>query len=144
MLRPYRMPTILTTCTCYANIVGMTNTVGHTAKCLRCGRKLTAPRSIADSYGKTCKTRIRKAAIETALAGFTPAQREKAAELIADGGLVPTSRPGVYRTAGSKGDVTYLTHSAVCTCPAGLHERACYHLLAVRVVEAVATARKAA
>ncbi|HZR50076.1 MAG TPA: DUF6011 domain-containing protein [Streptosporangiaceae bacterium] len=122
----------------------MSNTAEcRTARCLRpgCGRKLTAPASVAAGYGPRCLARIRKAAIETAFAGFTLAQRGKAAELIADGGLVPTSRPGVYRASSSSGDVTYLVHSAMCTCPAGMHERPCYHVAAVRVLNAV---RKAA
>jgi hypothetical protein len=125
----------------------MPSPVAQSAKCLRpgCGRKLTAAKSVACGYGPRCLAKIRKAAVDAALEGFTDDQRDKAAELIADGGLVPTKRPGVYRTAGSKGDVTYLTHTAACTCPAGLHDRRCYHRAAVLAVEAVAmTTRKAA
>ena len=93
-------------------------------------------------YGPRCAAKIRKAAINAAFAGFTPEQQAKAAELIRDGGLVPTSRPGVYRTVSSRGDVTYLTHSAACNCPAGLHDRLCYHVAAARAL--TATTRKAA
>jgi hypothetical protein len=126
----------------------MSNTDAHTAKCLACGRirhfRSADAAAKAAPHGRICGAKIRKAAVDAALEGFTEAQRDSARQLIADGGLVPTKRPGVYRTASSRGDVTYLTHSAVCSCPAGLHERACYHQLAVRVVEAVAATRKAA
>jgi hypothetical protein len=124
----------------------MITTAEHTAKCLNCGRtrhfRSAAAAAKAAPHGRICAAKIRKAAVDAVFADFTPAQREKAAELIRDGGLVPTSRPGVFRTVGSKGDVTYLTHSAACSCPAGLHGRLCYHLAAARVL--TATSRKAA
>ncbi|MGH3126089.1 MAG: hypothetical protein ACRDND_34365, partial [Streptosporangiaceae bacterium] len=73
--------------------------------------------------------------------GFTSAQVDKARELIADGGLVPTARPGVFRAVSSRGDIAYLTHSAACNCPAGLRSRSsCYHTLAVRIVLAAGKA----
>lgn len=126
--------------------MGMEITTGYTAKCLNCGRtrhfRSAAAAAGAAPNGRMCGAKIRKAATEAALAGFTPGQRAKASELIADGGLVPTSRPGVYRASSSNGDVTYLVHIAVCACPAGLHERACYHRAAVAIVQA--SARKAA
>lgn len=120
----------------------MSNATEHTVKCLRCGRTLRAAASVKAGYGRGCQARIRKAAIDAAFEGFSDDQRAKAGELIRDGGLVPTSRPGVFRTVGSKGDVTYLTHSAACNCPAGLRGRPCYHLAAARVL--TATSRKAA
>ena len=120
----------------------------HTAKCQACGRVRrfgsAGAAATAQPYGRTCLARIRRAAVDAALEGFTPAQRDKAAELIADGGLVPTSRPGVYRASGSKGDVTYLVHSAICSCPAALYGRDCYHRLAVRIVAASGSTQKAA
>jgi predicted nucleic acid-binding Zn finger protein len=121
------------------------STTEHTAKCLRCGRvrhfRSAAAAANSAPVGRVCAAKIRKAAVDAVFADFTPAQREKAAELIRDGGLVPTSRPGVFRTVGSKGDVTYLTHSAACSCPGGLRGRtACYHSLAVRVVMATGKA----
>lgn len=112
------------------------------AHCLRCGRKLTALASVAAGYGPVCRARIAAAAlISKALDGFTDKQRDQVAELISDAGIVPTSRPGVFRTVSSRGDVTYLTHSAACNCPAGLRGRACYHTAAARLLNA---SRKAA
>ena len=105
-------------------------------RCLRCGRRLRAASSIAASYGRVCRARIRAAALAQAVKDFTTAQVDKARELIADGGLVPTKRPGVFRAVSSKGDGSYLAHSAACACPGGLHGRRCYHSLAVRLVTA--------
>lgn len=109
----------------------------HQARCLRCGRKLTAARSVSEGYGRGCRARIRAAAIAQAVKDFTATQVEKARELIADGGLVPTKRPGVYRAVSSKGDGTYLVHvSGNCACPGGLRGRACYHGIAARILGA--------
>jgi hypothetical protein len=101
------------------------------ARCLRCGRKLT----VSTGYGRTCLRKIRAAALDEARADFTAEQQAKAGELIRDGGLVPTARPGVFRAVSSKGDATYLVHGAACNCAAGLRaKRPCYHQLAARVL----------
>jgi hypothetical protein len=115
----------------------ITATGTHTAKCLRCGRTLHAASSIKASYGRWCHAKIRAAAITAAVRDFTSAQIEKARELISDGGLVPTKRPGVFRAVKSSGDGSYLSHSATCNCAAGLRSRnRCYHVAAVRIVMA--------
>jgi len=117
------------------------STTGNTSHCLRCGRTLRSSASITRGYGAWCRAKIRAAAIAEVVKGFTIQQAEKARDLIADAGLVPTSRPGVFRAVSSKGDATYLAHSATCNCPAGLRSRnACYHSLAVRIVMASVTA----
>ncbi len=107
-----------------------------TSRCLRCGRALRSVKSLAASYGPVCRARIRAAALAAAVADFTAAQVTKARELISDGGLVPTRRPGVFRAVSSDGTASYLTHSAACNCPAGLRGRSCYHSLSVRIVSA--------
>lgn len=108
----------------------------HQARCLRCGRPLRAASSVSTGYGRWCRARIRAAQLAEILKGFTVAQVEKARELITDGGLVPTSRRGVFRAVSSDGQRTYLAHSATCNCPWGLRGRAkaCAHSLAVRIV----------
>jgi hypothetical protein len=118
----------------------MTSTAQPTARCLRpgCGRKLTSAKSVATGYGPVCRARIRAAAMAEAVKGFAAAQIDKARELIADGGIIPTNRPGVFRAVSSKGDETYLTHRDVCNCPAGLRARPCYHLAAARILTAAA------
>lgn len=115
----------------------MTRTTGtHTAHCLRCGRTLRSAASVKASYGPVCRARIRAAALAEALRDFTAAQRDKAAELIADGALVPVRR-GIFRTVSSKGDAQYLTAATgQCNCPAGLRGRRCYHGAAARTLAA--------
>lgn len=78
------------------------------------------------------------------LDGFKPAQVDKARELIEQGGILPTSRPGLFTAVSSDGTTTYLVHRASCTCPAGQRGRyACYHRAAVAIMSAV-PARRAA
>jgi hypothetical protein len=114
----------------------------HTAKCLRCGRTLRSAKSVSRSYGAWCAAKIRAAALAEAVKGFAAAQVEKARELIELGGLVPV-RAGIFRAVSSRGDGSYLTHPATCSCAAAKRGKAtpCYHSLAARIV--VAT-RKAA
>ena len=110
-----------------------------TARCLRpgCGRKLTSAKSVACGYGPVCRARIRAAAIAEAVKDFAATTIDKARELIADGGLIPTTRDGVFRAVSSKGDGTaYLVHAAVCACPAGVRGRACYHRAAAAILTA--------
>ena len=122
----------------------MTTNAEHTAKCLRCGRvrhfRTAVAAQAAGPHGRICAMRVRLAAITEAVKGFAQAQVDKARELIADGGLVPTSRPGVFRSVSSNGVDRYLTHSAVCNCPAGLRGRQCYHLAAARILTATGKA----
>lgn len=115
----------------------MTSTGDHPAKCLRCGHRIRSARSLAAKYGPVCRAKIRLAAITEAVKGFAVAQVDKARELIADGGIVATGRPGVFRAVSSNGTDRYLVHSAACNCPAGLRGRsACYHVAAARILVA--------
>jgi hypothetical protein len=119
-------------------------TTEHTAKCLRCGRvrhfATAAAAAKAAPNGRICAMRIRLAAIGEAVKGFAQAQVDKARELIADGGLIPAGRPGVFRAVSSSGTDTYLVHSAACNCPAGLHGRLCYHVAGARILVATGKA----
>jgi hypothetical protein len=111
-------------------------------RCLRCRRSLTATSSISAGYGPGCRARIRAAALATSSAEFTAAQVARARELLADGGLIPTHRAGVYQSVSSDGATTYFTHRAGCTCPAGTrgNGRTCYHRAAARILGAAAKA----
>lgn len=99
--------------------------------------------SAALGYGPVCRRRIRDTARTAEVSGVKPEQHAKAVELIEAGGIVPTSRPGVFRTVSSDGTVVYLTHSATCTCPGGLHGRVCYHTIAARLIIAAGIRRAA-
>jgi Family of unknown function (DUF6011) len=113
------------------------------ARCLRCRRTLTAAASISAGYGPGCRALIRAASLTTSPAEFTAAQVARARELLADGGLIPTNRAGVYQSVSSDGATVYFTHRAGCTCPAGTrgNGRTCYHRAAARIL---GTAGKAA
>lgn len=108
-------------------------------RCLapNCGRKLTDPKSVALGYGPKCAAKVRAAAKTADLSAWTPAQVEQARELIEDGGVVPSSREGVFHTVSADGTETHLTHPAACNCTSGLktHQpRPCYHRCAVVIV----------
>lgn len=106
-----------------------------TARCARCNRPLRSARALRTGYGPTCYTKVRTAAREAATR-HKPHQIAKAIELIEDGGVVPTTRTGVYHTVGTNGEI-YKTARTGCTCPAGLTGRyVCYHRIAVEIVEA--------
>lgn len=111
-------------------------TAGHEHRCLRpgCGRKLTSAKSVAAGYGPVCLRKIRAAAIAEAREGFSPAQCDKADELIRDGGIVAQDR-GLYVAVSSRGDATYSTDGFSCTCPAGAKDRLCYHELAAKILD---------
>ncbi len=112
---------------------------GHD-RCLRpaCRRKLTNPASRERGYGPVCWRRMRESAIADAIAGYTPEQVEKAVQLIADNGLIATGRAGVYQAASSDGSTSYLCTADICNCKGGSNYGRCYHMLAVRIMAAVA------
>lgn len=101
--------------------------------CLSCGRKLRSVKSIARGRGQACQTKVNKSLKTADLSEFSTKQVESARELIEDGAIVLV-RPNVFRSVSSDGQSEYLTHPAVCNCPAGLKDRACYHRAAVIVL----------
>jgi hypothetical protein len=105
-----------------------------TAKCKRCHRTLSDPASVARGYGRTCAAKV-AANVTAAVAPFTQPQVDKALALIAGGGLVTSGTDSFYLARGA-----YRTDATLCTCPAGQHGRTCYHLIAARVLDAVAAA----
>lgn len=117
-----------------------------TGTCLRCGRTLRATQSVADGMGRTCKAKVRQAAQTVDLTAFKPYQQAEAAELIEQGGMVPTSRAALYLAVSSDGVTVYLVDQAEhsCTCPAGAKGTACYHLAAAQILSAAAPVRRAA
>jgi hypothetical protein len=115
----------------------------RTAKCLRCGRTLRAASSVKRQYGRGCRAIIRAASPAEAVKGFAQRQIDAARELIEDGGLIPTSRPGVFRAVSSDGERSYLTHSETCACDSGrkrLTACTCKHSLGVRILMATGKA----
>jgi hypothetical protein len=114
----------------------MNRAEGH-SHCLRCGRRLYSAASRAAGFGSGCRAKIRAAAKVADLAAWTGRQLEQARELIEDAGIVPTGRPGVYRTVSTDGSAVYLTTAKWCGCPAS---KECYHRAAVAVMQATTKA----
>ena len=109
----------------------------HTPRCLRCGRALTAARSVTNNYGPTCRRRVRDAARAQVAAQYKPHQVVKAEELIEQGALVPLRGRRVFLTVSTDGATTYRTHRAACTCPAGIKgAHPCKHRIAAHLVTA--------
>lgn len=106
--------------------------------CKSCGRKITAAKSIAQGRGKACQAK-HDAKIAAALADETPAQADKARELIADGGIVQAAG-ALYLAVSSDGAVRYEVNPVTgqCSCKAGQHGRRCYHLAGAVAVLAAA------
>lgn len=113
------------------------STTTTTAKCLRCGRKLTAVKAIADGYGRTCKAKIAKAAKVVDLAEYKAGQVAKARELIEMRAIVRTA-PALYLAVSSNGTVNYEVNQAArsCSCKAGERGLRCYHLAAAEILAA--------
>jgi len=119
---------------------------GSGARCLRCGRRLTAQASISRGVGRICRARIIAAAEVADLSDFHDWQVDKARELIEQQAIVPLSRPGLFAAVGSDGTTTYLVDAAErsCTCRGATNGRRCYHLASALILDAAAPARRAA
>ena len=102
-------------------------------RCRKCHRVLRSAASIELGIGPTCQRKVVAEAEAKAEATGKGTQYAKAVELIRDGGVVPL-RPRVWRTVASKGTGTYLTAVNRCNCQAGLHDRICYHQMAVQLL----------
>lgn len=117
-----------------------TEATGHD-RCLRpgCGRKLTNPASRAAGYGPVCRRRIHDAA---ALVVAKAEQITKAAALIDACRIVPVPNRSAYAATSSNGvDTYYVIDAEVCTCPAGMNARYCYHVAAAQILTASALRR---
>jgi len=98
--------------------------------CQRPGCKgiLRSPESIARGMSERCDRRVRQAEAVIG-AAFKPEQVEKAHAAIRSG-QVTVEGPGLYGIPSSKNDGTrYATDGASCCCPAGAHDRKCWHLI---------------
>lgn len=93
--------------------------------------------SLAAGFGRRCRARVRDAASEVDLTGYTPAQYARAVEALREAAVVPTSRPGQFSAVSSDGSVIYLVTVDDCTCPA---RKACYHRAAVEILTAALAA----
>jgi hypothetical protein len=115
------------------------DTTTKQANCLRCGRILRSPKSVAAGYGPTCGRKIRTAANAPAVTVHKPAAIEKARELIEQGGILPLRALRVFTVISSDGTGTYKTAPSGCTCAAGIKGRyVCYHRVAATILSLAA------
>lgn len=65
------------------------------------------------------------------------AAKAKALELIAEGGIIPGSRPGLFLAVASDGGNTYAidTWEPSCTCKGHVYTGRCYHLVAATLID---------
>ena len=109
-----------------------------TAHCTRCGRTLRSLDSINRGMGRTCARKARQeAAAKLVLATYSAAQVESVKQVLADGGVqrVDRHRFEVVASDGIRRYEVDTTHAS-CTCAAGAHGRACYHLAAATLAAA--------
>jgi hypothetical protein len=115
-----------------------TKTTTQTAKCKRCGRTLTDPKSVAAKLGPVCaKKRAAEERASVVIAKHQPAQVDKAIELIGDVAILPVDR-GLFVVVSSTGDIRYETTPERCSCKAGQFGRLCYHRVAAELMVAAA------
>ncbi|WP_018639917.1 DUF6011 domain-containing protein [Parafrankia elaeagni] len=116
------------------DLLADTDVPTSTTFCLRCGRALSSPPSVATGFGPDCTRHFRRAA--PTLPGFTPRQVEDALELLELGGLAPLRGRRVWLTVGHHGTTYRTASTGQCTCMAGIHGKPCYHVAAVRLIAA--------
>lgn len=123
----------------------------HTAKCDRCGRtrRFRSAESAAKAapHGRVCAAAIRREAREHALDELNAGQREKALEIVADGGVQRISDRVFLVISGLGGDVYRTCAAGNCNCAWGLRRKSaltkpCAHVGAVRLFGV--TSRRAA
>jgi len=107
-----------------------------TTHCKRCGRILTAAKSVAQGAGPVCQAKIDAAL--TAAAKTQPAvQVEKATEALADNAVAHRTH-NLYQVVSSNGATVYDVDLGTggCTCKAGQYGRRCWHLTAAAALAA--------
>lgn len=102
--------------------------------CTACGRVLRSARAVRLGYGWRCWAKVQRAARVLEASGNAAAAR--AAEALLQGAYVKHPHRKVWSVVSGDGTTTYLTHPQGCTCPAGLHQRLCYHRAGAAVLAA--------
>lgn len=109
-------------------------TATETIRCRKCNRPLTSLSSRAAGIGPRC------AAIEAATEGLSAKQVAKMQQLILDGGIVATSRKGVFKIVNEAGEAVHTTSvNGNCTCEWGIRRtsaeaKVCYMVGAARLL----------
>lgn len=108
-----------------------------TTSCTRCGRPITGDKC----YGSGCAARLAHAIATVDTTGYTPAQVEKAVELVQQGGIVRVGH--LFLAVSSSGTMRYeVAAEGACSCMAASHGRHCYHILSARIMDAADHAKE--
>jgi hypothetical protein len=114
-------------------------------ECKRPGCKgtLRAPASVARGMSLLCDRKVRQAQAKAAERGtFNDKQRAQADAAIR-AGEVKAEDHGFYSVPSSKRDGSrYASDGISCCCPAGAHDRQCWHLLAATTADILLTSRR--
>jgi hypothetical protein len=102
-------------------------------KCRRCGRQLRSQRSRDLGYGVWCLRRVIKA-VSALNPQPSPIQVEKAFDALLDGAV--TRYRSIFKIVSSDGYRRYTVTRSACTCAAGMHDRLCWHRVAVIIAKA--------
>lgn len=107
--------------------------------CLRCGRALSAARSLATGYGPKCAARIRRNLAASEAKPYLIAKARELLEANHGTGILPLRLKRVFRTAGNEGEI-YLTAPSGCNCAHGIRAKVfsqyCHHRIAVIAIAA--------
>lgn len=122
-----------------SNVAMISTETSQQARCQRPGCKgvLRSPESIARGTSKACDRKVRAEKAELiarAKEGFTADQVAKAEAAIANGDVTEEA-PGLYAVKSSRSAEKYRSDGLSCVCPAGAHDRRCWHLLAAKIFE---------
>lgn len=114
----------------------MTTETSPRTTCKRCGRTLTAAKSVAQHAGPVCQAKI-DAAITAAAHTQPVAQIEKATEALTDNAVAHRTR-NLFQVVSSNGTTVYDVDLGTggCTCKAGQYGRRCWHLTAAAALAA--------
>lgn len=114
----------------------MTTETSPRTTCKRCGRTLTAAKSVAQGAGRVCQAKIDAAV--TAAAQTQPVQQiAKATEALADNAVAHRTR-NLFQVVSTNGTTVYDVDLGTggCTCKAGQYGRCCWHLTAAAALAA--------
>jgi len=114
----------------------MTTETSPRTTCKRCGRTLTAAKSVAQHAGPVCQAKI-DAAITTAALTQPAAQIAKATEALADNAVAHRTR-NLFQVVSTNGVDIYDVDLGTggCNCKAGQYGRRCWHLTAAAALAA--------
>jgi len=113
--------------------------------CQRPGCKgiLRSEASRARGMSTLCDRKVRQAEAKAAERGTFNAEQQAKADAAIRSGQVKAEGQGLYSVPSSKSDGSrYASDGTSCCCPAGMHDRQCWHLLAAVTVDILLSSRR--